>query len=83
MERGSSLGTFVSEYKIYKLTFLILGHVNHEEYNFDVSFSNCICEKDIVQPCEGFVVQAECFFFVRNVFYVWGDLSFVLLKSDS
>lgn len=51
------------EYKLCELTLLILRHLNHEEENFDASFHICICEKDIFQPRESFVVQALCFFF--------------------
>lgn len=65
------------EYKICELTWLILGHLNREEYNFEFSFSYSHLWQRYFQPCKGFAAQVECFCFVRNVFYVWGDLSFV------
>lgn len=62
MERSLGQRTFVvlsgQEHKICELPLLILGHLNHEEEYFDVSFPVRLCEKVIFQPCKGFVVQA-------------------------
>lgn len=87
LKPGPGPGNFVSgvghKYKICELTCLILGHLNCEEYNFEISFPIHICEKDIFSPVRVLWLKLSTFSFVRNVFYVWRDFSFVPLKGIS
>jgi len=71
------------KYKICELTCLILGHLNCEEYNFEISFPIHICEKDIFSPVRVLWLKLSTSSSVRNVFYVWRDFSFVPLKGIS
>lgn len=74
MEHGFGQGTFVHVVRAPKQNLWVdltnLGHLNHEEYNFDVSFHICICEKDIFKlvrilwfECTAFSLWEICFMF--------------------